>query len=138
MPMCVRRPRSVPWWAMQLSQFFALSEFACKGILPPVSVRNHLTVLCDQLDVLRGQLGKPVVISSGWRSLEHNAAVGGAPGSLHITGKAADLQVPGLTPQEVHGVITDLIEIGLMRDGGLGLYARHVHYDIGPRRRWAK
>jgi uncharacterized protein YcbK (DUF882 family) len=39
-------------------------------------------------------LGRPMVLTSGYRCRKHNAAVGGAANSLHCLGLAADILVP--------------------------------------------
>lgn len=125
---------------MKLTDNFNLSEFASKdGAAFPDSVKANLEVLADQLEALRSQLGDPVKILSGFRSKEHNAKIGGALKSLHVTGQAADITVPGVTPAAVYAAIEALIKDGKMREGGLGLYPRWVHYDTrGKRIRWDK
>jgi zinc D-Ala-D-Ala carboxypeptidase len=45
--------------------------------------------------------GKPVIISSGFRSKQVNDAVGSKDSSQHRLGCAADLRVPGMTPKQV-------------------------------------
>ena len=47
----------------------------------------------EVLQPLRDFLGKPVVISSGYRSEEVNKAVGGVKRSQHLRGEAADIHV---------------------------------------------
>jgi peptidase M15-like protein len=47
------------------------------------------------LNPIRAKYG-PVKIDSGFRSLEHNVAVGGAEGSQHCLGEAADISCPAL------------------------------------------
>ena len=71
-----------------------MSEFACKhcGQLPP----NGMNIaLLEALDKLREAWGAPVYVSSAYRCNEHNAAVGGVPGSEHTKGVAADIYVDG-------------------------------------------
>ncbi|MGY2462227.1 D-Ala-D-Ala carboxypeptidase family metallohydrolase [Vreelandella sulfidaeris] len=43
----------------------------------------------------------PVIISSGYRCLELNKAIGGATKSQHSAAQAADISVPGMTSQEL-------------------------------------
>ena len=55
---------------------------------------ENLKALCmEVLQPLRDFLGKPVVISSGFRSEDVNRAVGGVKGSQHLKGEAADIHV---------------------------------------------
>ncbi|MEL7157615.1 MAG: D-Ala-D-Ala carboxypeptidase family metallohydrolase, partial [Actinomycetota bacterium] len=45
--------------------------------------------------------GEPVRIASGYRSVGHNATIGGSATSYHLRGRAADLWTPRLTVAEV-------------------------------------
>ena len=57
-------------------------------------VIENLKALCmEGLQPLRDFLGKPVVISSGYRCAELNKAVGGVRNSQHMKGEAADIHV---------------------------------------------
>lgn len=47
------------------------------------------------------EFGVPVTLISGWRSEKHNAAVGGAPRSLHLRGLAFDVRIAGLPRDDV-------------------------------------
>ena len=53
------------------------------------------------LDPLREALGRPVRVTSGFRSQAVNRAVGGASTSQHLRGEAADIKVDGMTTAEV-------------------------------------
>ena len=80
---------------------------------------------------------KSITINSGYRSPKHNAKIGGAKNSQHLTGKAADIAVQGFTPKQVAEVIENLISQGKMTQGGLGVYSTWIHYDIrGTKARW--
>lgn len=57
-------------------------------------VVENLKALCvEVLQPLRDFLGKPVVVSSGYRCRELNEKVGGVSKSQHLTGEAADIMV---------------------------------------------
>lgn len=45
--------------------------------------------------------GRPIQVSSGYRSPAVNAAVGGARDSAHVRGLAADITTPGMTPKDL-------------------------------------
>ena len=65
-----------------------------KGIMnvPLPEQKANLTTLVNKvLDPLREAYGKPIVVSSGYRSPMLNKAVGGAPTSQHCKGEAADI-----------------------------------------------
>ena len=49
------------------------------------------SLINNVLDPLRELYGNPIVVSSGFRSLDLNRAVGGAKNSQHMKGEAADI-----------------------------------------------
>ena len=93
----------------RLSQHFTLGEL-CKtsaktqdGNIPSHVHIENLKRLCGWLEELRrrwnnlyGEGNDPIIINSGYRSPEVNKAVGGAAGSNHLTGGAADIRVYGM------------------------------------------
>jgi uncharacterized protein YcbK (DUF882 family) len=123
---------------MKLTKNFKLKEFECKGACKdcnnncsmPLDVYENVIKLAGQLQFLRDYTGRAITINSAYRSPEHNAKVGGSLTSQHLLGKAADITIQGLKPIEVFALIEDLIDLGLMLQGGLGLYDTFVHYDI--------
>ncbi len=68
---------------------FKPSEFACKG----TGRLAYSPATMDKLQFLRKVVGRPFYINSGYRSPEHNAAVGGAENSLHMHGVAIDISM---------------------------------------------
>ena len=60
----------------------------------PVEVAENLTTLAENLEKVRAILGRPMRISSGFRSQELNAKIGGAQNSAHVQGLAADFTCP--------------------------------------------
>lgn len=85
---------------MWSSRFFTLEEFCYSNTaviydldntLPSCYLANANIFCCLVLDFLRFRLGRPLVISSGYRSDAVNAAVHGAVNSLHLKGLAADI-----------------------------------------------
>ena len=77
--------------------------------------------------------GKPVFITSGCRSPQHNRAVGGVNGSFHLRCLAADFNVPGVPKRELARFVRNM-----PGRGGVGVYCGKstVHLDVGPRRDW--
>ena len=73
--------------------FFDSKEFASRDGAPspygPMNVRQELV---DFLNQLRLRFGKPLIVTSGYRSPEHNKAVGGVANSYHTQGLAADIR----------------------------------------------
>lgn len=95
----------------QLSKNFFLSEFidsdmaTRRGIpnLPSdIALGNIRQQLAPGMQRIRDLLQTPVVISSGYRSIALNNAVGGSPKSQHVLGQAADFTAPGFgTPKDI-------------------------------------
>jgi hypothetical protein len=101
---------------MKVGEFFTLQEFVIsqtavrKGIPndPPPEAIAAIQALCSNvLDPLRQQLGKPIIISSGYRSPEVNKAVGGSVTSQHCAGEAADIICPGVEVSDLVKAIRD-------------------------------
>ena len=95
---------------MQLSDHFSLFEFTRSqtasrlGINnnPPEQVKKRLKTLANAvLEPVRSHFGKPVRISSGYRCLALNEAIGSKSNSQHIRGEAADFEIPGVPNLEV-------------------------------------
>jgi uncharacterized protein YcbK (DUF882 family) len=97
--------------------------------------------LLYMLDRIRERLGRPLVITSGYRSDVYNKRVymgrvdeHGKPRpptkTRHAKGDAADLKAPGMTPSELHVVIKAMLKEGELPElGGLGIYDDSVHVD---------
>ena len=60
-----------------------------------------LDLICDCLQPLRDKLGKPMIITSGYRCYQLNKAIGGAVNSQHTKGQAVDFHVKGMTIQQI-------------------------------------
>ncbi len=105
-----------------ISKHFNRSEFACKcGCgFSTVDVK-----LLEILETVRTYFGKPVTINSACRCEEHNAKVGGAKGSKHKLGIAADIVVKDTSPDEVYSFLQGYLE----GTGGLGKYNTFTHVD---------
>ena len=87
---------------MRLTKNFKLSEFDCKdGSEMPSELLPNVLELAENLQVLRDFVGVPIKINSAYRSLEHNASIGGTNSSQHLFAKAADIVVKGKTPAQV-------------------------------------
>ena len=99
----------------KLAPSFNTREFRCRDGSDTVMVDETLTVV---LQCIRDHFGKPVTITSGYRTAAHNAAVGGAKSSQHLLGRAADIQVAGTSVEDVAAYAESL-----MPDwGGVGRY----------------
>ncbi len=116
--------------ACRLSANFRVSEFACHGTgcCDRVLVDEDLVAF---LQKMRDHFGKPVVINSGYRCGIHNRRVGGAAGSRHLLGQAADIAVQGVAPAEVAKFAESIgvLGIGLYETAADGYF---VHVDTRP------
>ena len=74
---------------------------------PSPEIIKNLTTLAISLEAIRALLGKPIMISSGYRCPALNESVGGAKKSQHRYGLAADIKVVGMTPYEVCMALKD-------------------------------
>lgn len=92
---------------MQLSEHFSLEELTHTDHrqydnTPTDKELANLVRLAEFLEVVKAVLGgKPIMINSAFRSKQVNDAVGSKDSSQHRTGCAADIRVPGMTPDEV-------------------------------------
>ena len=82
----------------KIARYFKVKEFACKDGSPVVFIDDYLYIV---LDVLRHNLKKPVIITSGYRTPEWNAKCGGAKYSYHMRGMAADIRVDGISAKSL-------------------------------------
>lgn len=123
---------------MNLSAHFTLAEFCTSQtaarmghvIEPTESDTRNLTRLCiDVLEPLRIDLRRVMVVSSGLRPLWLNKAIGGSRTSAHMTGCAADIQVPGMSPIEVCKRVK---ELELPVDQCIYEFGQWTHLGIAP------
>ena len=88
---------------MKLTKNFSLEEMYRSDTARRCGIDNkpqteevveNLRALCTEvLQPLRDHLGKPVVVSSGYRCKDLNKKVGGVENSQHLKGEAADIKV---------------------------------------------
>ena len=113
---------------IKVAKNFKLREFECKDGSHLVKVDHRLV---ERLQKLRDRLGKPIIITSGYRTPEHNKKVGGAPNSQHLHGTAVDIKIYGMTPKQI---LPHAEAVGFT---GIGLYSGHIHVDVRKNKaRW--
>lgn len=76
----------------------------------------------DVLQVVRDGLGRPMVVTSGFRCPAHNAAVGGTSVSMHLAGRAADIATSASLAHE-------LVRVASSKMAGLGIAVTFIHLD---------
>jgi uncharacterized protein YcbK (DUF882 family) len=112
----------------ELAKYFHRWRGDVKNAYPPKAMWPNFLPTLRIVDDLRRITGKPVRITSSYRSPDYNRAVGGAPLSQHKRFNAADIQCDGVTPHEVFKVLEAWRVLGKFK-GGLGQYSTFVHID---------
>lgn len=127
---------------IRITEHFTWKEAACKDEWHsevPVDLRHNAIELALNLEVLRSAVNAPVIINSWYRTEGHNKKLGGAVHSTHLTASGADIFIKGWKPKAIANLIEMLILNKRMKQGGLGIYDAHIHYDIrGTEARWDK
>lgn len=104
---------------MKLSRNFSLGELTKSQTALRMGIDNNPTpedlynlhLLCDNiLQPLREHYGRPVTISSGYRSEDLCVAIGSSRKSQHAKGQAADFEVMGVDNKEVAEWIRDVLD----------------------------
>lgn len=114
----------------KLSANFRVKEFACADGSDPIFISPDLVSV---LQKIRAHFGKPVTITSAYRTPAHNAKIGGVANSQHLFGAAADIKVKNVSPLRV----AQYAEQILINKGGIGVYETFVHIDVRPTKsRW--
>jgi len=118
---------------MNLSEHFTIEELTHTDHrefdnTPNASELANLTRLAGFLEQVKTALGnKPVMINSAFRSKQVNDAVGSKDSSQHRIGCAADIRIPGMTPDEV---VRTIIASGLPFDQIIREFDRWTHISV--------
>jgi len=116
-----------------LSEHFTLEELTHTDHrefdnTPNASELANLTRLAAFLEDVKAALGgKPVMINSAFRCKQVNDAVGSKDTSQHRIGCAADIRIPGMTPDEV---VRTIIASGLPFDQIIREFDRWTHISV--------
>ena len=118
---------------MNLSLHFTLEELTHTDHRELENIPNeaelaNLKRLAEFLEAVKTVLGgKPIIVNSAFRSKAVNDAVGSKDTSQHRTGCAADIRVPGMTPDEV---VKAIIAANLGHDQVIREFDRWTHVSI--------
>ncbi len=107
----------------KLSTNFRVKEFACSDGSDPIFIADELIVV---LQKIRSHFGRPVKITSAYRTPGRNKSVGGTAYSQHLYGSAADIKVSGVSPRKV----AEYAEKLMPNSGGIGTYSTFTHVDV--------
>ena len=118
---------------MNLTEHFTLEELTTtdhrefKNEPNPSEIANlqRLAELLEQVKVAIG--GKPVMVNSAFRSKQVNDSVGSKDTSQHRLGCAADIRVPGTTPD---AVVKAVIAAKLPFDQLIREFDRWTHISV--------
>jgi hypothetical protein len=118
---------------MKLTSNFSLEELSHTDHrefdnTPPSDVIENLKRLAMILEQVRSLFnGSPVMVNSAYRSLEVNRAVGSSDGSQHRFGCAADIRIPGQTPDIV---VQTIIKANIPFDQLIREFDAWVHISV--------
>ena len=120
---------------MNLSPHFTLKELTQSEIAerqgldntPDEKAKANLVRLARMLEDVRRILGRPIMINSAYRSPAVNKAIGSKPTSQHCIGCAADIRVPGLTPNDI---VKQIIKTNIEYDQLIREFDAWVHISI--------
>ncbi len=120
----------------QVASAAGLARLAPNGLRTQhsgVDVQCLKPALVRMLKTIERKYGRPVVITSGYRSPAYNRKVRGARKSLHMYCAAADIRVSGVSKWALASYLRSV-----SGRGGVGTYCHtdSVHVDIGPERDW--
>ena len=122
---------------MKLSKNFSLNEFISsetalrRGIdnTPSAEVLANLKALCENImQPLRDWYGKPINITSGYRSPALNRAIKGAANSDHMRGQAVDFTLPKEDYPKVFDWLRNNVQFTQIIDE-FGFSWIHISYD---------
>ena len=94
---------------------------------PDEKVKANLVRLAKFLEEVRAILKRPVMVNSAYRSIKVNEAIGSKATSQHCIGCAADIRVPGLTPDNI---VKEIIKTNLEYDQLIREFDSWVHISI--------
>ena len=118
---------------MNLSEHFTLEELTVTDHrsldnTPNAGEIENLRRLAVFLELVKDRLGgRPVMVNSAFRSKAVNDAVGSRDTSQHRLGCAADIRVPGMTPD---AVVRAVLASGLAYDQVIREFDRWTHLSI--------
>lgn len=120
----------------QLSPHFTLAEMIYSDTAARRSIDNtpspdiveNLRRLCIRLEEVRQLLGHPMIISSGYRCLALNRAIGSSDTSAHVKGLACDFTCPGFGDPKA--ICDAIIAHGIKFDQVIWEYGSWCHFGL--------
>ena len=135
---------------MKLSNHLDLSEVTrsesakrnqISNMPTPEHIENFKLLAEKIFEPIREHFGVPIHISSGYRSKELNAKIGGSSSSQHCKGQAIDIDMDGSTNGVTNKMVFDYIKDNLPYDQVIAEFPEngniawvHVSYDLEKQR----
>lgn len=107
---------------------FKVKEFACKDKSDTIILHEEFV---QKLQQIRNHFGRAVNINSAYRTRVHNKREGGSSNSYHIKGRAFDLAIKGVNPNDMAKYAQSIGINGIIR------YSWGIHVDSRPKKYWA-
>jgi len=135
---------------MKLSPHFSLEELCFSQTATRLGIENvpnaealeNLKRLCNEgLEPLRDFIKKPIVVSSGYRCLRLNTAIGSSSNSGHIKGLASDLRAIGMSTEQLmraaiqSGIEWDQLIMEFVNSDGSGGWLHCAIAQVGKKPR---
>ena len=122
---------------MKLTEHFKLEEFTHSPTATQLKIDNsvpddlmpNIQLTAIKLELVRKSLGRPIIITSGYRCPKLNARVGGVSTSAHTKGLAVDFHSSYGTPKEI---CQRLIDAGVQFDKLIQEHNQWVHIGFSP------
>lgn len=123
---------------------FSYSEFYSKdgsgfsgGKVSSTTVKENVRRLMYKLEAVRVKAGnKAITINSGFRSISHNANVGGATNSQHLYGIAADIVISGVSISNAKNIAKTSGFSGIYNGSSFTHVDSRVEYSYGSSSWW--
>lgn len=120
---------------MKLSKNFTLQELTYSDIAirnsldntPSKDIIPNLIRVAELLENVRALFNKPIIVNSGYRSVQVNSLLGSKPTSQHCIGCAADIRISGLTPDQI---VSKIVKSDIQYDQVIREFDSWVHIAI--------
>ncbi len=114
------------------SAHFTESELRCHGTKcgpngTGCGVNGCTQELVDALEAFRTIAGQPVIVNDAYRCPQHNSEVGGAKGSQHMLGEAADIRIPGMVAAQLERIAR---QVPAIKGIGRADLQNYLHIDV--------
>ena len=111
----------------KVAKNFTVAEFASKDGSRVVIINMALP---EYLQKARDHFGKPMIITSGYRTTAHNIKVGGVSNSNHVFGNAADVYIPAVPAIDLYNYFCEIAGDSCE----IGIYNNFVHFAVQPKK----